>query len=313
MAGALSILLPIFGLMLAGFVCRRRGVLGPTAASELNKFVVWLGLPALLFDIVARSSWSELYQPGFIAVFGLATGAGFVLVFWLRRRSGRPVADAGVEAIAASYSNTGYVGFPLALLAFGASSQTQAMLASLIVVCALFAIAVVIIETGLQGGDLRPETLRKVAASLCRNPLLVAPAAGVLVAACHWQVPVPAETFLKILGAAASPAALVSLGLFLAEKREARGERHVPLVLTAVKLVALPLACWWLAVDVFHVAPQSANMAVLMAALPTGTGPFMLAEFYKREAVVTSQTILCSTLLSLVTLSFLLAHFAPHG
>lgn len=309
MTAALSILLPIFALILAGFVCRRAGVLGPTAASELNRFVVWLGLPALLFGIVARSSWSQLYQPDVIAPFGLATGAVFAAVYWLRRRSGRAVADAGVEAVAASYSNAGFIGFPLAYLVFGPDSQASVTLATMLVVCVLFAIAVIIVRAGLQGGRLGAETIAAVLGSLARNPLIVAPLAGVVVAALGLAIPAPVDTWLKLLGGAASPVALVSLGLFLAEKRDSSASRHVPLMLTGIKLVALPLATWVLAVGVFHVPRATAQLVVLLSALPTGTGPYMLAEFYRREAVVTSQTILWSTVLSLVTLSLLLAAF----
>jgi predicted permease len=44
-----------------------------------------------------------------------------------------------------------------------------------------------------------------------------------------------------------------------------------------------------------------------MAALPTGTGPFMLAEFYGREARITSRAILVSTIASLATITVLLS------
>lgn len=310
MPAALSTLLPVFGLMLAGFLCRRHGVMGPTAASELNRFVVWLGLPALLFKIIAASSWAELYQPGFVAAFGLATALVFIAVFVARWKTGRPMADAGVDAVAASYSNTGYIGIPLAMLMFGAGSQTHATIASLIVVCALFSVAVVVIETGVHGGSMRLRTCKRVAISLSKNPLILAPAAGVIVATADWTMPKPLESFLDILAAAASPAALVSLGLFLAEKQSGQAKRSVPIVLAVAKLVALPAAAWYLAVSIFEVPHQTANMAVLMAALPTGTGPFMLAEFYKREAAITSQTILWSTVLSLFTLSVLMTLLA---
>jgi predicted permease len=53
-------------------------------------------------------------------------------------------------------------------------------------------------------------------------------------------------------------------------------------------------------------------MAVLLAALPTGTGPFMLAEFYRREAHITARTILLSTVGSLVSLTVLM-RMLPHG
>jgi hypothetical protein len=67
-----------------------------------------------------------------------------------------------------------------------------------------------------------------------------------------------------------------------------------------------PVLTWWLAARVFALPLTLVQMAVVLAALPTGTGPFMLAEFYQREAHITSRTILLSTLGSLVSLSLLL-------
>ena len=47
MSAIVNVVLPIFGLILAGYVCRRSGRLGETASNELSRFVVWLALPAL--------------------------------------------------------------------------------------------------------------------------------------------------------------------------------------------------------------------------------------------------------------------------
>src|SRR5258708_34728814 len=120
MLSTLQILLPVFGLVFAGFACRRRGVLGPGAASELNRFVVWLALPALLFDITAHATRQQFYQPAFVAAFALAGGAVLVLILTLPMLRGRPPADATVVSIAASHPNPGYVGFPLRMLVFSA-------------------------------------------------------------------------------------------------------------------------------------------------------------------------------------------------
>lgn len=65
MISTVLILLPVFALIFAGYICRRCQVFGPSSATELNRFVVWLALPALLFDIVAHTSWAKIYQPGF--------------------------------------------------------------------------------------------------------------------------------------------------------------------------------------------------------------------------------------------------------
>jgi predicted permease len=77
-------------------------------------------------------------------------------------------------------------------------------------------------------------------------------------------------------------------------------------------LLLQPALTWWLAARVFALSPMLVEMSVVLAALPTGTGPFMLAEFYRREAHITSRTILLSTLGSLVTLSLLLLYM-PRG
>ena len=74
-----------------------------------------------------------------------------------------------------------------------------------------------------------------------------------------------------------------------------------------MKPIAQPAITWLLATRVFGLPPLLTHGAVLMAALPTGTGPFMLAEFYRREASITSTVILVSTVLSLVTITVYLA------
>jgi malonate transporter len=308
MLSTFEILLPVFGLIAAGFACRRRGVLGPTAASELNRFVVWLALPALLFGIMAHATWKQLYQPGFVAAFGLACAAMFVLTLIARLLSGRHLVDASIDAIAASYSNVGYIGFPLCLIVFGDASLTPTTIATILVVCVLFGVGITLIEIGLQTERAPHKLGLKVLRSLVKNPLIFSPLAGVLVAATHTVLPASAETFLKLLGAAASPCALVSLGLFLAEKRPSENVTRSALVFTAVKLVALPALTWWLAARVFMLSPALTGMAVILAALPTGTGPYMLAEYYRREAQITSRTILLSTVGSLITLTLLLLY-----
>lgn len=312
MLSIFEILLPVFALILAGFVCRRSGVLGPNAASELNRFVVWLALPALLFDTMAHATWQQLDQPAFIATFSIACAGAFVVILVTRLASGLYLAGGSIDAIAASYPNTGYIGFPLCLIAFGTSSLTPTPIATILVTCGLFATAIVLIELGLQTEGAPHRLGIKVLKALARNPLIVSPIAGAALASAHVTMPAGAETFLKLLTGAASPCALVCLGLFLAERRPAGSAvPRVALLLTGVKLLVQPALAWWLAARVFVLPTTLVNVTVMLAALPTGTGPFMLAEFYRREAQVASRTILFSTLGSLVSLALLLFYLGP--
>jgi hypothetical protein len=306
MLSILSIVAPIFALMASGYAARKIGVMGQPAVAELNRFVVYLALPALLFDVMAHASWNDLAQPGFIGAFGLACGLVFYATVGCSLLAGRSLASASIEGLLGAYANTAYIGFPVLLMVYGRDSLVPVTIASIITVCILFASAIVLIEIGSQS-ERRPLRLAlKVAKSLSRNPLLIAPVLGVAYGATGLGVPAAADTFLKLLGGAASPLALVVLGLFLADpKPVAAGDTRAALALAAVKLLVQPTLTWGLAIAL-SVPPRLAAMAVLLAALPTGTGPFMLAEYYRLPAVVTSAVILISTLGALITLPLLM-------
>lgn len=308
MSSIINVVLPVFGLILAGFLCRRTGCLGEAASGEINRFVVWLALPALLFKVTATASWAELWQPGFVASLCAGCAGVFaitVLVRW--RQTGWQASrlpEAAIDGLSAGYANTGFVGIPLCVLVFGEAGLLPAIIATLIVACALFAVGIVLVEVGLQTEKHPLRAMLKVGKSLLRNPLLLAPVLGGLWSASGWTLPAPAVQFLTLLGTAATPCALVSLGLFLAHRQQ--GEHHGALGLVLAKLVAQPLLTGFLAFRVFELPPLWANAALLLSALPTGTGPFMLASFYGREAGLVSRVILLTTLGSLLTISLCL-------
>ncbi|WP_121118764.1 AEC family transporter [Croceibacterium ferulae] len=311
MLAILFIILPIFGLILAGWALRRAGVFSAQTTAELNRFVIWLALPALMFDIVAGARWAEIWRPDFIAAFGGGVAVIFTGTVLAARALRRPLADAAVDGLNAGYANTAYVGFPLAAAALEPGSRTGVLIACILTITILFAIGLILAELGQQqrgaGGGLGRIALR-VGGRLLRNPLVVAPAVGGMVLASGLGLPAPLHNFATLLGNAASPCALVALGLFLGEKRGG-GARHMPAVavLTGLKLVGQPLVTWILAVHVFALDAASTTLAVLIAALPTGTGPWMVSAIYARDAEVTARVLLASTVGSVLTLTLLLS------
>ncbi|WPO97939.1 AEC family transporter [Pseudomonas sp. HR96] len=296
----LAVVLPIFALILVGYLCRKTHRLGEKAASEINRMVVWLCLPALLFKVTATATWGQIWQPGFV----LAFGAGCLLVFFAtlawRLMQRQTLVEASLDGLSAAYANTGYIGIPLCLLVFGQAGLEPALISSLIVVCVLFAVAVVCIEIGLQVEKDPLRAVLTVLRALAKNPLVVSPILGALWAMTGLGLATPVLHFLDMLAAATTPCALISLGLFLAQEQQGRKTGAWPLVV--IKLVGQPLLTGWLAFKVLHLPTLWAQAALLLSALPTGTGPFMLAEYYQREAGVVSRSILLSTLCSLVTL-----------
>jgi malonate transporter and related proteins len=301
-----NIILPVFALIFAGYALRRLNILSVAACTELNRFVVYLALPALMIDVMISSPWSTFYQPGFLLAFELAVAVIFVVVLAWRWIQMRNLAEATIDCTAASYANTGYIGLPLCALTFGQENLAPAMVAAVLTVSANFAVSIILIETSTQANKNVLRSIRSILGSLFRNPLILAPIFAILISVSGIHLPQGVAQSIKLLGGAASPCALVAIGLFLALKQE---KANVPLSagLVLIKLLVQPILAWYLAFHVFEMPLLWAKSVVLLSALPTGTGPFMLAELYRKGGGIASRTILLSTFGSVVTLSVWLA------
>ena len=304
MLPVLSVVVPVFALILAGFIAGKAGKLGPNASAEINRFVVWLALPAQLFTFTANSDWQTLWQPGFIIAFSAGCFAVYIALLLYRWYHTRDWVAASFTGLSGSYANTGYMGIPLCLLALGDSGLAPAVIATLVVVCGLFGLAIVFIEFGKQSHKPWYEIIAIVLGSLAKNPLLVAPIAGAAWSASGLQMVEPAQQFLSFLAAAASPCALVSIGLFLMQKSE--GKVSGVWSLTFIKLIVQPGVAWLVAGPILGLPLFWVQAAVLMSALPTGTGPFMLAQYYQADGSAISRIVLQTTLGSIVTLSMII-------
>lgn len=308
MSAIVNAVLPLFALILLGYIGAQRSLFGPAAVESLNKFVVWMALPALLFQAMAQIRLQDINQPGYVAAFILSTTAVFLTSYLLDRHRKRRLADVSIEGLAASYANAGFMGIPLVLILFGEAALPPAIIITLLTACGLFACAIVLIEFDLQTSpDLR-RTLVKVALSLLRNPLVAAPVLGLFLAIGGIELPYAVLQFTTLLGGAASPCALITIGLFLAQSQP--GGQHGPIWrIVILKLVLHPVLTAILVYWVFDMPRLWADTAVLLSALPVGTGPFMLATLYQRDAAISSRSILISTVLSLVTVSVLVTLF----
>lgn len=304
-----NVVIPIFALVGAGWLARRFNFLGATAAPEMNHFVVYLGMPALLFQIMAEADWKQLHQPGFTAAFSLGCGLIFAATVLIRAWQSSHLADASLDALNGSYANVGFIGFPLCAAAFGPESLPLVTITAIITVTILFGISVFFVEISLSGSGGVLKALKRVSVSMLKNPLLLAPLLGVLYAEFMPPVPAGPNRFLSLLASAASPCALVSLGVFIADAKFAIQWSRLSSIV-ALKLIAQPSLTWVAARFVFNLSPQLTAIAVVVSALPTGTGPYMLANLYGRDASITAGTVLVTTVLSMLSIAALITLFA---
>ncbi|MEK7820878.1 MAG: AEC family transporter [Pseudomonadota bacterium] len=305
MAPVVNVVFPVFALILVGYLAGRFRLLGDASSEALNRFVYYVALPAMFFASLARLRPAEIFDLPFIAAYGGGQIAVFVAAFvaarWLFRHGS---SEASLFAMGGVFGNSGYMGIPLALIAFGPEGTLPAILATVFKSTVTIAAVTILIETDPRRRTGDSHALRDAAGAVFRSPLVMSAVGGILWSLTGFGVAKPVGAFLDLLAAAAGPCALFAIGLFLVGKPVRQGLGEVGTI-TAVKLILHPLVTWVLAFHVFVVDPTWAVVAVVMAALPAGANCFVIAARYNVFTARASGTILLSTLVSVVTLSIL--------
>ncbi|MFO1060894.1 MAG: AEC family transporter [Dongiaceae bacterium] len=304
MVAILDVVLPVFGVILAGWLCGRFRLLGEASSEALNRFVYFVALPALFFVSTARVPLAGIFNAAFLATYGGGVLAAAIPAALICRRlwPERPAALV-LQALAATFANTGYMGLPLLIAAFGKTAALAGVLATVLNGAVVMAAGIALIEADLARAAGPGRILGDAARAVGRSPLVLSAVGGIAWSALGLPVPTPLGRFCDLLGAAAPPSALFAMGLFLAGRRIARSLPEVSL-LTAVKLVGQPAATWAIGRAAGLDAAWLA-WAVTLAALPTGSLVFILAQQYGIYVQRAVAVILLSTLVSVVTLSLL--------
>jgi predicted permease len=305
-AAVIDAAFPVFALILTGWICTKRDLLGPSSREGLNNFVIYLALPAQLFAVMSTANLADLAQPGFFWSFALGMfGTALVYALISRDKHVAPI-DKLINSMSSAYGNAGFMGIPLCLMVFGKAGLGPSVITAVFTVSLLFAVTITLIEIQrLESAKIGP-ALQKVIGAMLRNPLLVAPVLGVLWSFMQWPMPEPAARYIGLLGDASTPCALIAIGLFLGQTTPQRAGPEV-IRIVILKLLFQPALTAVLVLFVFDVPKLWAMVAILAAALPVGTGPFMMSQLYQRDASASARAILVSTVLSVLTISALVA------
>jgi malonate transporter len=307
MLAVLEVTLPVFALVLCGYLAAGRRMLPDKAVEGINAFVFRFALPAMLFRVVALRPIGELIDLRFTLGYVLAALAVFFFVFACARRGrlGAPPtngAHAAALSLHATHGNIGYLGLPLV-----AEISARALpSAALVVICdivVVITLSMVLME--LQRGRAASaggSPWRPVFLSLGRSPLVLSILAGLAFSVAGGSLPSVLDNFTRLLGGAAGPGALFAIGAALGGQR-LRIDREIA-TLVGIKLVLYPLVVGVSLFLVFRVDPYAAAIGVLCATMPGASNSFIIAQRYEVPTGAISAAIAVGTVLSVATISF---------
>ena len=294
MLGVLQGFALILGIIGAGYLTSRFGVVKGEQRLVLNQVAFYVATPALLFSVLQRSDPAVIVSP-VIFITGLAAVlvAGLYVVasrFWFRR----DLAGTTLGATSSGYVNSNNLGLPVAIYILGDALYVAPLLLLQVVVFTPAILAVLESTRGNQRGAV------VALARAARNPIIIASAAGLLVALLRIPVPEFLLNPIEMLGDASIPMVLLSFGISLHGHRvlQSRVDRPAVLVASAIKLLVMPALTWALCAA-FDLPAHETFVATTIAALPTAQNVYNYAATYRRAETQVRDTVFLTTFASL--------------
>ncbi|UGY08631.1 AEC family transporter [Phyllobacterium pellucidum] len=311
MLDVFNLVLPFFGLIFLGFFVAKVKHQPLEALGWMNTFIVYVALPALFFQILSKTPVAELTQWGFIIGCTASTFLIFMAMYVVAFVRTRRIDESTIQGLAAAYGNIGYMGPALAILAFGAPAAVPVALIFCFDNTLHFVMAPLMMA--LSGNDKRsPRDLAVgVLKKIFGHPFIIATIFGVGAAITGLEPPVAVDRMIDFLARAAAPCALFAMGATLALRPLRRVPKELYLIVP-LKLVVQPVLIYCVLRLAGDFPPVWVYTAMLMAALPTATNVFVIAQQYGVWVERASSSVLATTLFSIVTLTLWL-YAMTHG
>lgn len=314
MLDVLRVTFPFFALVLCGYWAARRQMLPFEAIPGLNGFVLFFALPCMLFRFGANTPIAQLLDAGafFMYLLCALVMVAFVVAISLNKRFGWN--DAAFGALVGAFPNTGFMGVPLLVALLGSAAAGPAIVTIVIDMVITTSLCIALSRLDGAGQQGVGQAAKNALLGVVKNPMPWAILLGTLFSAFQIELPGPVDKTVALLGDAASPVALFTIGAVLARSQTiAHNAQHGPLTwqdyvpVALVKLLLHPLLVLVVGLAAISMGvPIDAfalKVMVLVAALPSASNVAMLSERFGADSGRIARIILVSTAAAFLTFS----------
>ena len=309
----LTITFPFFALVLCGYVAAHRRWLPMESIGGLNAFVLYFALPCMLYRFGASMPVARLFDPSVVAVW--LPCALLMVAVTLRWSLNDRIRwnDAAFGALVSAFPNTGFMGVPLLVALLGPAAAGPAIASLLVDLVVTSSLCIALSRLDGAGHAGATAAARKALRGVALNPMPWAILLGGLSSALGLEPIAPLAATVGLLGDAASPVALFTIGAVLARSQWVAAQTRTVLPVrdylpvAVAKLVVHPLLV--LGVGTAAMAgglpldPFALTVLVLAAALPSASNVSLLAERFGADTGRIARIILLTTAAAFLTFS----------
>jgi len=299
----LSVIAPLFLIIFATALLQKFKNIGEDWSKVLNEFALKIGLPALIFSALAKTSFSFKQEEILLilsnSLFLLVSFALAIIIVKILRLNKQM---AMTLFICFGFSNIAYLGIPVLTQIAGVKIIPVASLIVAVYLLWQFTVGTGYLEYCFDKN--KKNIIRDFLKGLVKSPLLLAVFFGITVSAIGITLPEVLLKSLDMISASVTPTVLVVIGLFIGKSKIGKLTEWVPVFLfSLVTLAALP-SMFYFGARFFGFDPSRFSSSIIEAAMPLAITPFALADRYNLNKDFISRSIVLSTILSVVSLPF---------
>lgn len=300
---SLNATLPVFALMVLGYLFRKIGLIDEKSASWMNQFVFKAALPVLVFEDLAGQDFAGTWNGKFVLFCFLVTSVSIVLITLLSKWIVKDKAQRG-EFIQSSYrSSAALLGIAFIHNIYGdtASGMGPLMILGSVPLYNIFAVIVLTLSTDAktvdqtkhsQGQD-RNALIRSTLRGIVTNPIILGIFIGLLWSLLRIPQPKVFRTIVSDIAALATPLGLMSMGATF-EFGKARKNIGPALVAAFIKLFALVGLFMPVAVALGFTGEQIVAILVMLGSATT-VSCFIMAKSMGHDGTMSSSVIMLTT------------------
>lgn len=306
---AINATMPIFLVIVLGWVLMRMGIFNKAFADVADKYVFKVALPVLLFYDIATTNLRQGFDLKFVLFCMVSTTTMFLGIWLLAHLSMKDKSLVGAFSQAAARSSAAILGIAFVMNIYGNLGQTPLMIVAAVPLFNIY--SVIILSSSASDNPGGRGHIKHTCLNVIKNPIILGILAGLPFSLLGIKFPVIVAKTITSVGSTATPVALLVVGAGF-EGRKALARIKPTVMATAIKLLILPAI--FLPLAVFMGFTKSELVAVLiMTGSPTTVSCYIMAKNMDNDAILSSSIIVLATLLSSVTLTgwiFLLRHMA---
>lgn len=300
---SLNSTMPLFFMMLLGYILCRTRFFTKDFVSVANKFVYNVTLPVMLFNDLAATDIRSSFDAGYVGFCAGVTVVSILVIWGLSRWLFRDKSIVGEFVQACYRSSAAILGAAFIQSIYGTSGMSGLMILGSVPLYNIFAVLILTLECPDPQGNTEPlgKKLRQSITQIFCNPTLIAIGLGLLASLVRLPLPTMVTKSMGSLGGITSPLALLIVGASF--KGKAVLAKIKPTILaTAVKLLILPAIFLPVAIWLGFTDQKLVALLVMLGSITTPSA-YVMAKQMGHDGTLTASVCAATTVLSAATLT----------